>query len=72
MVSPAFEHGEPGGVSRRPVRRALAGAKKLLVLFVMLLALLLSPLALPVNLIAKWVNRATGKTEQVTPRREER
>jgi len=47
-------------------------AKKLLVLFVMLLALLLSPLAVPVNLIAKWVNRATGKTEQITPRHEER
>jgi len=70
-VSPAFEDAKVGSARSR-ARRVLASAKKILVLFVMLLALLLSPLALPVNLIAKWVNRATGKTEQVTPRREER
>ena len=70
-MSPAFEDAKVGSARSR-ARRVLASAKKILVLFVMLLALLLSPLALPVNLIAKWVNRATGKTEQVTPRREER
>jgi hypothetical protein len=50
---------------RKTERRVGAWIKKLLIVLVMLLALLLSPFALPVTIVIRWVNRATGRTEQV-------
>jgi hypothetical protein len=50
---------------RKTERQIGTWIKRLLVVLVMLLALLLSPFALSVTIVVRWVNRATGRTEQV-------
>jgi hypothetical protein len=41
--------------------------KRVLVVAAMMLALLLTPFALPVAIVVRWMNRAPGRTEWVSP-----